>query len=171
MKVVDTERTTLSTLTVEDAAFYLALINDPTWISNIRDKGIRTIGEAQESIQKEAIASQNTYGFSLFVIRRKSDNVEMGLCGLIKRDGLKHVDIGYAFLPAYIGQGYAFEAASAVVRYARSAVGLKKLAAITSPDNERSNHLLAKLGFTLEDVVIMPGEERKTNLYGLDFTA
>jgi RimJ/RimL family protein N-acetyltransferase len=170
MKILDTDRITLSALTLEDAEFYLALVNDRTWIANIKDKGIRTIEAAREAIQKDAIASQNTYGFSLFVVRRKSDNVEMGLCGLIKRDGLKNVDLGYAFLPAYVGQGYAFEAASAVVRHAKSAVGLKKLAAITSPNNERSNHLLEKLGFTLEDVIVMPGEEHQTNLYGLEFT-
>ncbi|MDO9193764.1 MAG: GNAT family N-acetyltransferase [Undibacterium sp.] len=170
MKILDTERLSLSIISLDDAAFYLELINDPSWIANISDKGIRTLEAARESILSGPVASQHTNGFSLYVVRRQDDNVAMGLCGLIKRDVLKNVDIGYAFLPAYSGQGYALEAAKGVVQYANFAMGLAKLAAITSPSNQRSNHLLQKLGFSLEEVLVLPGEERMTNLYGLTFT-
>ncbi|MES2049690.1 MAG: GNAT family N-acetyltransferase [Pseudomonadota bacterium] len=167
MKILDTERLSLSLITLDDADFYLELVNDPTWIANIRDMGIRTVEAARESIINTQIASQNKDGFSFYLVRRQSDNVAMGMCGLKKRDFLDHVDIGYAFLPRYARHGYALEAANAVVQYACSVLMLPKLAAITSPGNQRSNQLLQKLGFNLEKVLVLPGEERDTNLYGL----
>ena len=170
IKILDTERLSLSVITLDDAAFYLELINDPTWIANINDKGIRTLEAAQESILNGPIASQNKNGFSLYVVRRQHDNVAMGMCGLIKRDTLNDVDIGYALLPQYVSQGYALEAASAVVQYAHKVLGLAKLAAITWPDNQRSNQLLEKIGFIFEKVTVLQGEERDTNLYGLQFS-
>jgi RimJ/RimL family protein N-acetyltransferase len=170
MRILDTERLTLRVMTPNDADFYLELINDPTWIKNIRDMGIHSVEAARESILTTQIASQNKDGFSFYLVSRQSDNVAMGICGMKKRDYLDHVDIGYAFLPRYAGNGYAFEAASAVVQYARTVLLLPRLVAITSPGNQRSNQLLKKLGFNLEKVLILPGEERDTNLYGLTFT-
>lgn len=169
-KILDTERLSLSVINLDDAAFYLKLINDPTWIANIRDKGIRTLEAAKESILEGPIASQNKNGFSFYMVRRRNDDVAIGMCGLIKRDTLIDVDIGYALLPQYVGQGYALEAASAVVQYAHRVLGLAKLAAITSPNNQRSNQLLKKIGFILEKVTVLQGEERETNLYGLQFS-
>ncbi len=170
MKILDTERLVLRLITPNDADFYLELINDPTWITNIRDMGIRTVAAARESIINNQIASQNKDGFSFYLVSRKLDNVAMGMCGLKKRDFLNDVDLGYAFLPRYTGQAYALEAAIAVVQYARTTLRLPKLAAITSPGNQRSNQLLKKLGFNLEQVLVLPGEERDTNLYGLVLT-
>lgn len=170
MKILGTERLTLNLLTLDDADFYLELVNDPTWIANIRDTGISTVEAARDSILNTQIASQNKDGFSFYLVRHQLNNVAMGICGLKKRDFLDNVDIGYAFLPRYTGQAYAFEAASAVVQYAGTVLRLPKLAAITSPANQRSNQLLKKLGFHLEKVLILPGEERDTNLYGLVLT-
>ena len=170
MKILDTERLTLSLISLDDANFYLELVNDPTWIENIRDMGIHTVEAARETISNTQIASQNRDGFSFYLVRRQVDNAPMGMCGLKKRDFLNDVDLGYAFLPRFAGHGYALEAATAVVQYARANLHLPKLAAITSPSNDRSNHLLKKLRFNLEQVLVLPGEERFTNLYGLVLT-
>lgn len=170
MKILDTERLTLSLITLADAEFYLELVNDPTWITNIRNMGILTVEEARESILNNQIASQEKDGFSFYLVRRQQGQVAMGMCGLKKRDFLDDVDLGYAFLPRYAGQGYALEAATAVVQYARTVLALPKLAAITSPGNQRSNQLLRKLGFNLEKVIVLPEAERDTNLYGLTLT-
>lgn len=167
MKILDTERLSLSLISLADAEFYLELINDPTWIANIRDLGIHTVAAARESILNNQIAAQNKDGFSFYLVRHQINDVPMGMCGLKKRDFLNDVDLGYAFLPRYAGQGYAHEAAFAVVQYARKTLRLPKLAAITSPGNQRSNQLLQKLGFNLEQVLVLQGEERATNLYGL----
>lgn len=170
MKILDTERLSLNLITLDDADFYLELVNDPTWISNIRDMGIHTVEESRDSILNNQIASQQKDGFSFYLVRRLQGNVAMGMCGLKKRDFLDNVDLGYAFLPRYAGQGYALEAATAVVQYAHTVLNIPKLAAITLPANQRSNQLLIKLGFNLEKVIVLPGAERDTNLYGLTLT-
>ena len=169
MKILDTERLTLSLITLDDADFYFELVNDPTWITNIRDMGVRTLEAARESILTNQIASQNKDGFSFYLVRHQLNNVAMGICGLKKRVFLDDVDLGYAFLPRYTGQAYALEAASAVVQYARTVLLLPRLVAITLPANQRSNQLLKKLGFNLEKVIVMPGATHDTNLYGLTF--
>ena len=170
MKILETERLTLGLIALEDADFYLELVNDPTWIENIRDMGIHTVEAARESILNNQISAQNKDGFSFYLVRQQIDNAPMGMCGLKKRDFLNDVDLGYAFLPRYAGHGFALEAATAVVQFARANLLLPKLAAITSPSNLRSNQLLKKLGFELERVLVLPGEERSTNLYGLVLT-
>lgn len=170
MKILGTERLTLSLITLDDAYFYFELVNDPTWIANIRDMKIHTLEAARESILNTQIASQDKDGFSFYLVQRQIDNVAMGICGLKKRDFLNDVDLGYAFLPRYAGHGYALEAAIAVVQYARNELLLPKLAAITLPGNQRSNQLLKKLGFNLEKVIVMPGATQDTNLYGLSLT-
>ncbi|MBI3727675.1 MAG: GNAT family N-acetyltransferase [Burkholderiales bacterium] len=167
--IITTERLNLRTITTDDAAFYLALVNDPAFIVNIRDKGIRTLEEARTDILNGPMASQEKIGFSLYVMERKEDRQAIGLCGLVKRETLKNVDIGYALLPQFTGQGYAREAAQATVEYANQHLRITKLAGITSPDNHASNKLLQSLGFQFEAVVVLAGESRDTNLYGYEF--
>ncbi|MFZ6742432.1 GNAT family N-acetyltransferase [Undibacterium sp. JH2W] len=167
--VITTDRLQLRTITSDDAAFYLALVNDPAFIENIRDKGIRTLEEARTDIVNGPVANQEKIGFSLYVVERKEDGQAMGLCGLVKRESLKNIDLGYAFLPQFLGQGYAREAARATLAYANTHLCISKLAAITSPNNLASNKLLQDLGFQLEAVVVLAGESRDTNLYGYEF--
>ena len=115
MKILDTERLTLRTIDADDAAFYYELVNDPTWLEHIGDEGIRSIEDARKAILEGPCAMQQQLGYSLYVMERKSDGKPLGLCGLIKRDALPDVDIGYAIRPAWFGQGYTYEAAAAVV--------------------------------------------------------
>lgn len=167
--VITTERLKLRVLTPDDAAFYLALVNDPAFITNIRDKGIRTLEQARADIVSGPMANQEQIGFSLYAMERKEDGQAIGLCGLVKRETLKNVDIGYALLPQFTGQGYAKEAARATMEYANKHLRISKLAGITSPENSASNKLLQSLGFTFEAVVVLDGESRDTNLYGFEF--
>jgi RimJ/RimL family protein N-acetyltransferase len=169
MLILQTERLNLRTVSVDDAPFYLGLLNEPSWIQNIGDRNVRTLEQARQAILDGPVAMQAERGHSLYVVERKDDQVPMGLCGLIKRDSLVDVDIGYAFKPAYWGQGYAFEAAQAVLHYAKDSVGLKRLAAITSPENGSSNRLLRKLGFQFEKLTSFEPKGTDTNLYGFDF--
>lgn len=169
MIILETERLRLRTVNVDDAPFYLELINDPGWIKNIGDKGIRTLDGARESLQNGPIDMQQRLGFSLYVVERKLDGLPMGLCGLIKRDSLDDIDMGYAFLPQFRGQGYAREAAGAVLRYGKDSFDLKRLLAITSPVNHGSYSLLEELGFKLEKLVVLKGETRETRLYAYHF--
>lgn len=167
MKILQTERLTLRTMHPDDAAFYYELVNDPTWLEHIGDKGIRSVDGARTAIIEGACAMQERHGHSLYVMERKSDGAPLGLCGLIKRDTLPDVDIGYAIRPAYFGAGYTFEAAEAVVAYARDVLGIKRLLGITNPGNTVSIKLLEKLGLTFIEHKAMPPDNRPTNIYGL----
>ena len=167
MNILTTERLSLRTLELNDAAFYLQLVNDPSWIKNIGDKGIRSIEAAQDAILRNHITIEQTMGFSLYVVERSSDQVALGLCGLVKRERFDDLDLGYALLPVYHGQGYAFEAASGVLTYAKNSLGLQRLLAITSPGNIVSSKLLEKLGFTFQSTLLWK-EDDEVRLYQRD---
>lgn len=170
MNILDTPRLCLRTIEADDAPFYLALINDPSWIRNIGDKGIRTLQAARAAIVEGPCAMQQRLGFSLYLIVRRSDQAPLGLCGLIKRDALPDVDIGYAIAPPYWGQGYAYEAAQAVMAYAHDALGLQRLLGITAPENIGSNRLLRKLGLHFDKFIHLVPGDKGSNLYSHDFS-
>ena len=130
--MIETERLTLRWMTVEDAEMVLELLNDPAWLRYIGDRGVRTLADAQAYILTGTVAMYERLGFGLYLVERKPDGAPMGICGLIKRDFLEDVDLGFAFLPAFRTQGYAQESAAAVMDYARDTLGLRRLAAITS---------------------------------------
>jgi RimJ/RimL family protein N-acetyltransferase len=125
----------LRRLETGDAEFILALLNDPSFLRFIGDKGVRTVDDAREYISNGPLASYERFGFGLYLTERKDDGVPIGICGLLKREALKDVDVGFAFLPRFWSKGYAFESASAVMAYGRNVLGLS-IVAIISPDNE-----------------------------------
>lgn len=166
-EILRTARLRLRLAGEDDADFYLALVNDPAFIEHIGDREIRSVDAARDALRSGPIAMQARHGHSLYLVERLEDGAPIGLSGLVKRDGLEYIDIGYAFLPAYRGQGYAFEAAEAVREHAR-ALGVPRLAAITSPGNAASIGLLLRLGMRFERVAdITPGKP-PVNLYLLD---
>src|SRR3982751_474006 len=150
MKVLETERLVLRRMTVEDSVFILELLNDPAWLRFIGNRGVRTIDDARDYILKSIVAMYERLGFGLYLTELKGDGVPVGICGLIKRDSLEDVDIGFAFLPKFRGEGYAYESASAVMAYGKRTFGLNRIVAITSTDNYGSAKLLEKLGFNFE---------------------
>ena len=149
----------------------LALLNDPAWIRFIGDRGVRTLAAAAEYIERGPIAMYASHGFGLYLIQLKRGGEPIGICGLVKRDFLEDVDLGFALLPEYRGRGYAPEAAGAVMRYAEAALGLTRLVAITSRENEISAGLLEKLGFRFERMVPFPGESEPLRLFSRDLGA
>jgi RimJ/RimL family protein N-acetyltransferase len=169
MKILDTERLTLRTLDADDAPFYLELVNQPSFLKFIGDKGVRTVEAARQAIADGPQAMQRERGHSLYLVQRRSDGAPLGMCGLIKRDSLPGVDIGYALMPEFWGQGYAHEAAAAVLAHGRDSVGLDRLMAITSPQNQSSIGLLLKLGLRFVEFTHLPPDQRPTNIYQIDF--
>lgn len=164
---IETERLLLRELTVEDDAFILELLNDPDFIRYIVDRGVRDLEGAREYILAGPVASYREHGFGLYLVALKETGTPVGMCGLLRRETLPDVDIGFAFLHRYRGQGYAYEAASATVDHAR-ALGLQRLVAITTPDNERSIRLVDRLGLRYEGVVHLPGYAGEGKLFGRD---
>ena len=150
MKIFETERLVLRELCTSDAGFILQLVNEPSWLRYIGDKGIKTVEAARDYIQKGPVQMYARFGFGLWLVELKQGTVPIGICGLIKRETLEDVDIGFAFLPSHWRKGYAFESASATLSHGRKAFGLKKIVAIMSPDNYTSHCLLQKLGFRFE---------------------
>lgn len=165
MIVAETDRLVLRRLTVEDAPFILELLNDPDWLRFIGDKGVRTLEDAQNYILTGPIESYARRGFGLFLVERKADATSIGLCGLLKRDVLEDVDVGYAFLPGYRGKGYAVEAAAAALRFGKETVGLTRVAAITNPGNARSIRVLEKLGLAFEKMVRLSEEAPEISFF------
>jgi len=163
--VVETERLRVRRLDAEDDAFILALVNEPSWIRYIGDKGVRTLDDARRYIEVGPMAMYERLGFGLYLVELKAANEPIGICGLIKRETLEDVDLGFAFLPKHRGKGYAFESATAVLSYARTALGLSRIVAILSPDNHRSGALLEKLGFRFERVLELPASTAGLRLY------
>jgi RimJ/RimL family protein N-acetyltransferase len=151
--VVETERLTLRRLEIDDAAFILRLLNDPSFLRFIGDKGVRTLDDARKYISSGPIASYEKFGFGLYLTARKDDGVPIGICGLLKRDSLKDADIGFAFLPEFWSKGYGYESASAVMAYGSGVLGLTRILAVASPDNDPSIRLLEKLGMSSEGMV------------------
>jgi RimJ/RimL family protein N-acetyltransferase len=166
--ILDTDRLRLRTIGVEDAQFYLALLNTGPFIANIGDRGIRTLEAAREAIAAGPVAMQQARGHSIYLVELKATGEAIGMAGLIKRDALADVDLGYAFLPPHFGRGYASEAARALLVHARDDVKLRRLLAITSPHNEASHSLLLKIGMRFQGVVKLAPDDSGTRLYAIE---
>ena len=152
-------------MSTDDAEFMLQLLNEPSWLHFIGDRGVRTLDDARAYILNGPIAMYARLGFGFYIVELKDGQMPIGICGLVKRDFLDDVDIGYALLPQYWAKGYAYEAASAVMDYGRAELGLKRLAAITSPDNDRSARVLEKLGMRYERMVAYPDSGEGVRLF------
>jgi [ribosomal protein S5]-alanine N-acetyltransferase len=152
----ETERLVLRTLELGDAPFMLALMTDPEWIRHIGDRKLRTEEDARRSMLKGPLALYRRFGFGLWLVARRGDEASLGICGLVKRPGLDDVDLGFAFLPAHRGSGYAREAALATLSHAHRALGLTRVVAIASPANERSHRVLESIGMTRAGTVRLP---------------
>jgi RimJ/RimL family protein N-acetyltransferase len=161
MKVLETARLQLRWLTPGDAPFMLGLLNEPSFIANIGDRGVRTVEAARDYIIKGPMASYEQNGYGLYMVELTVGGAPTGICGLVKRPFLADADVGFAFLPQYWSQGYAHESAAAVLRYASARFGLARVVAIVSPGNQPSIRLLRKLGLEYDRVIPLPdgGEE------------
>jgi ribosomal-protein-alanine N-acetyltransferase len=169
--IFETERLRLREIALEDAPFILALLNDPDWLRFIGDRGVRTLAQAREYILRGPIAMYARYGYGLWLAVRKSDQQSIGVCGLLRRDGLADADLGFAVLPAFRSQGYTAEASAATLRYAREVVGLRRVAAITSIDNRVSAKVLERLGLKFESTLRLPGDDEELRLFVIEWQA
>jgi RimJ/RimL family protein N-acetyltransferase len=166
--ILETERLLLRQLSTEDAEFILELLNEPSFIHNIGDRGVRTIEGANSYILNGPVASYAKNGFGLYLVKLKETDESIGMCGLIKRDTLDDVDIGYAFLPRFWSKGYAVESAQAVKEYARNVIGLPRLVAIVDPDNAGSIRVLEKIGLQFERIIKLSTDDIELKLFGAD---
>lgn len=176
MKILETERLILREVIESDAAFMLDLLNQPSFIKYIGDRNVRNLEQARDFIENRYRASYREHGYGLYVVELKPEpappaiqNPAIGVCGFVRREGLPDTDIGFALLPQFERKGYAFEAARAIMEYGRDALGLKRVLAITSVDNESSGKLLGKLGFKYDGLITLPRDpEEEVKLFSSD---
>jgi RimJ/RimL family protein N-acetyltransferase len=165
--VIETKRLRIREFTLADAAFILELLNEPAFIEFIGDKGVRDIAGAEKYLRDSPLASYAKHGFGLWCVTLK-DGTPIGSCGLLQREFLVHPDLGYAFLARHRGQGYAHEAALAVLRHAREQLKYTTLHAITAFKNPASVGLLVKLGFDFVRFFEQPGHTEPSRLFVLE---
>jgi ribosomal-protein-alanine N-acetyltransferase len=163
--ITETSRLRIRELTVEDAEFIFGLVNEPSFLTNIGDKGVRNLDDARKFILEGPWASHRERGYGQFMVELKEDGVPIGVCGILFRDALELSDIGCAFLPEYWRRGFAYEAACAVMNFGRSTLGLETIAGLTSEANLASIKLLEKLGMSFERTIKMSDDDPGTALY------
>lgn len=170
-RVLDTARLTLRRIEDGDADFICVLLNEPSFIRFIGDRGVRTPEAARNYIRDGPLASYRRHGFGLWLVQLKPRLIPIGVCGLVKRHGLEDVDIGFAFLPAFWSRGFASEAAAAALDYARSTLGLSRIVGLVTPQNVASIRVLEKLGLRFEKLIRLPGEDTELRLFASDGAA
>jgi [ribosomal protein S5]-alanine N-acetyltransferase len=164
--IIETDRLRLSEVdAATDGPFILELLNTPGFIDNIGDRGVRDTYAAENYIRTRFAPSYVQNGFGLWRVDVKETNQAAGICGLLKRDTLEDIDIGYAFLPQFTGRGLALESAAAVMDFAREKLGVERVVAITVPHNKSSIRLLEKLGFVFEKMISVNVQEPDICLY------
>jgi ribosomal-protein-alanine N-acetyltransferase len=169
MIVLETDRLALRKLTLEDAPFLLRLLNTPLFIKYIGDRGVKNLDDACAYLTKAPMRSYDVFGFGMYGVELKTTGDLIGLSGLVNREGLDYIDLGFAFLPEYGGNGYATESAQGVLEYARDELKVPKLVGITSPENAASIRVLEKIGMVYEGVVPLPREGDPVKLFGIAF--
>ena len=165
MPVLETDRLSLRHLAEDDAGFVLELTNDPDWLRFIGDRGVRTLDDARAYVRDGPAASYARHGFGLYLVELKDGRAPAGICGLLRRDWLDDVDLGFAFLPRFRGMGLAHEAARGTLEYGRGVLGLRRIAAIVSPENAGSIRLLEKLGMRFERMALPPDAAQEVCVY------
>ncbi|PYS82101.1 MAG: N-acetyltransferase, partial [Acidobacteria bacterium] len=165
MIVLETERLILRKLSTDDAEFVLELLNEPSFLRYIGDRGVRNLEEAKQYILNRLVTSYERNGFGLYLVELRESRIPIGISGLVKRDTLPDPDIGFAYLPAYWSKGYAVESAAAVMNYAREVLGLTRIVAITSLDNEASAKLLGKIGLRFERLIKLSEDAEEVKLF------
>jgi RimJ/RimL family protein N-acetyltransferase len=168
VSVVETDRLILRKIETNDAAFILDLLNQPSFLRFVGDKGVRTLDDAREYIVKGPVASYERFGYGMYATLLKESGAPIGICGLVKRDVLPDADVGFAFLPQFWSKGYAFESASAVMAWARTTLGLGRILAITSPENHVSIAVVEKLGLRFDRLVKLFPESPEVKLFASD---
>jgi RimJ/RimL family protein N-acetyltransferase len=163
--IFKTKRLLLREASIDDSEFILKLVNEPAWHEFIFNHSIDTIEKASEYIEQRMIAMYQNFGFGLWVVEKRDDAVPIGICGLLKRDSLNCIDLGFAFSAEYWKQGFASEASIAALTYAKSELKIQRIVAITDSLNTRSVKLLERIGFVYESKFSHPGSDEVLSLY------
>jgi len=163
--LITTKRLAIRHITSLDAAFIIKLYNEPGFIEHIGDKKIRSVNDAINTVVDWAKASYQQHGIGLLLVELRDCGTPLGMCGLIKRDDIEDFDLGYSLLEEHQRQGYVIEAAQAVLEHAKNVLNFSRVVGYTSPLNEVSIRVLAKLGFKAEGDFDFPGYDGPCKIF------
>jgi RimJ/RimL family protein N-acetyltransferase len=166
--MIQTPRLTLRELTPDDAPFMLELLNSPGWLTYIGDRNVHNVADAKKYLEERTIPSYQKHNFGFYAVELRDAQVVIGTCGIAQRDFLHDPDIGFAFLPEYNGQGYALEAAQAVMEFAQQDLGIQRILAFTLPINKPSIRLLEKIGLRSTGTIQIPDDPEELLLFAVD---
>ncbi len=167
--ILETEKLKLRELTLDDTSFIIELVNSTGWLKYIGDRNIKTTEQSKAYIENGPMKSYSENGFGLWLVESKVHKKPIGMCGLLRRDYLNHPDIGFAFLPEFIGKGFGFEAATGTISFAKNQLNFSSICAITMPDNVASIKLLEKIGMKFIKSISPPGSQEELHLYQVSF--
>jgi RimJ/RimL family protein N-acetyltransferase len=163
--IIETERLRLREMSVDDAALMFEILNEPAFIRYVANRHVHTLDDAAAYIAEKILPSYAQFGFGFYIVELKESGTRIGMCGLIKRETLEDVDIGFSILEPFWGRGYATEAAAAVMHYGLTTLKLPRIIAVTAPDNARSGAVLEKLGLRFEKMIQVPGYGFESKLF------
>ena len=166
MSVLESERLVLREFHLDDAEFVLRLLNEAAFLRFIGDKGVRTLTDARDYLLKGPMESYRRFGFGLYLTSLREDGAPIGMCGLVKREGLADVDVGFALRSRYWSRGYAVEAAAAVLDYGKRTLNLGRIVAIANPDNHASIAVLERIGLKFERMIRLSSDAPELKLFG-----
>jgi RimJ/RimL family protein N-acetyltransferase len=164
--VLESRRLVLREFHLDDAEFILKLLNEAAFLRFIGDKGVRSLADARDYLRKGPLESYRRFGFGLYLASLRADGTPIGMCGLVKREGLADVDVGFALRSLYWSQGYAVEAAAAVLEYGKRRLSLGRIVAIANPDNHASIAVLEKIGLKFERMLRLSADAAELKLFG-----
>ena len=165
MEILSTERLHLRRVILGDAPDLYRLMNDKDWLLNIGDREVYSVKDAENYIESKFDKTFEEKGFGFFAVTLKTNKEFIGIVGLVDRDGLDHVDIGYGILPEFRGKGYAYEASKAIYDYGQRSLQIDKIVAIVNADNQPSITVLKKLGLQFEKMIQLPDENKEIMLF------
>jgi ribosomal-protein-alanine N-acetyltransferase len=154
--MLQTLRLEIREVVLSDRAFIFRLLNEPSWLENIGDRGVRSEADAETYITNHIRGQYRAVGYGMYALLLRSTQLPIGLCGLVRREFLSAPDLGFALLPEYVGHGYAAEAARSLLAHAKLAWSVERLYAIVRPGNQRSVRLLQQLGFRRQGICSTP---------------
>ncbi len=168
--IIETERLRLREFDHSDSDLIFELLNSPGWLKYIGNRSIADIEDAANYIEAKLQKGYRDSGFGFYLVELKATGEKTGMCGIVKREGLDDIDLGFALLPKFENKGYAFESSMAVIQYAKNVLNIKKLAAITLPSNIASIRVLEKIGMKFEKRIYIPGDPEELLLYSMQLS-
>ncbi len=149
LDTIATERLIGDRLCAEHFDDLCQMHSDPTVMATLA--GVRSHDWTRVFLQKN-LEHWDRYGFGLWVFRDRATGQFVGRAGLrhYQWDGNADVELAYALMSEFWGQGLAPEIAQASLRVGFQPLGIPSIVCFTLPTNRASQRVMEKVGFQYE---------------------